>query len=95
MPRGLLHGGSQGLKASLTRTVNTLGRKLKLLKDDLPNLSGDHVREGLGAIISVKVGSQTTHLLLARPLPDAEPSLSCHGGHSGPLAHLAPLTPHS
>lgn len=52
-----IDGGThmEGLKASLTRTVNTLGRKLKLLKDDLPNLSGDHVREGLGAIISVKV----------------------------------------
>ena len=44
-----------GLKTALTRTVNALGRKLKMLKDDQPNLSGDHIREGLGAIISVKV----------------------------------------
>ena len=44
-----------GLKTALTRTVNALGRKLKMLKDEQPNLSGDHIREGLGAIISVKV----------------------------------------
>lgn len=37
--------------------VNLLGRKLKVLKDTDPNLSGDHIREGLGAVISVKVPS--------------------------------------
>mmetsp|Transcript_17144 Transcript_17144/g.47848 ORF Transcript_17144/g.47848 Transcript_17144/m.47848 type:complete len:786 (+) Transcript_17144:95-2452(+) len=46
-----------GLKASLTRTVNTMARKNKTLKDTDPNLSGEHVREGLGAIVSVKVGN--------------------------------------
>jgi DNA gyrase B len=44
---------------ALTRTVNALGRKLKMLKEEQPNLSGDHIREGLGAIISVKVCSGT------------------------------------
>jgi DNA gyrase/topoisomerase IV subunit B len=56
---GLLHiqhtGLAVGLKTALTRTVNALGRKLKMLKEEQPNLSGDHIREGLGAIISVKV----------------------------------------
>ncbi len=42
------------LKVALTRTVNALGRKLKLMKEEQPNLSGDHIREGLGAIVSVK-----------------------------------------
>ncbi len=46
--------GAQGFKSSLTRTVNALGRKLKLVKEEQGNLSGDHVREGLGAVISVK-----------------------------------------
>lgn len=54
---------STGLKTALTRTVNALGRKLKMLKEEQPNLSGDHIREGLGAIISVKVGSQALELL--------------------------------
>lgn len=48
----------EGLKTALTRTFNGLARKLKLLKEGDPNLSGDHVREGLSAVISVKVGSK-------------------------------------
>ena len=43
------------LQAALTRTMNTLGRKTKTLKDGEANLGGDHIREGLTAIISVKV----------------------------------------
>lgn len=48
-----------GFKAALTRTVNSLGRKSKVLKDGDANLSGDHIREGLGAIVSVKVRPET------------------------------------
>ena len=33
-----------GLKTALTRTVNSLARKYKLLKDDQTNLSGEYVR---------------------------------------------------
>ena len=52
-----------GFKAALTRTVNSLGRKSKALKEGDANLSGDHIREGLGAIVSVKVGvwNQVVH----------------------------------
>lgn len=35
--------------------MNTLGRKTKTLKEGEANLGGDHIREGLTAIISVKV----------------------------------------
>ena len=54
-----IDGGTHmdGFKAALTRTVNALGRKTKALKEGDPNLSGDHIREGLGAIVSVKVSS--------------------------------------
>lgn len=44
-----------GLKASLTRTLNNLGKKSKAIKDKDINLSGEHVREGLTCVISVKV----------------------------------------
>jgi DNA gyrase/topoisomerase IV subunit B len=44
-----------GLRAALTRTVNALARKQKLLKEGDPNLSGDHLREGLTAVVSVAV----------------------------------------
>jgi DNA gyrase subunit B len=44
-----------GLRAALTRTVNALARKQKLLKESDANLSGDHLREGLTAVVSVAV----------------------------------------
>ncbi|MCS7002606.1 MAG: DNA topoisomerase (ATP-hydrolyzing) subunit B, partial [Dehalococcoidia bacterium] len=44
-----------GFRAALTRVLNDYGRKSKLLKDDDPNLTGEDVREGLTAVISVKL----------------------------------------
>jgi len=43
-----------GLRAGLTRTVNDYAHKANLLKDKDPNFSGDDVREGLTAIVSIK-----------------------------------------
>ena len=45
----------EGFRSSLTSTVNRYARDKKLLKDKDPALSGDDVREGLAAIISVKL----------------------------------------
>lgn len=44
-----------GLKYSLTKTINAVARKAKLLKESDPNLGGDHVREGLSGVIAVWV----------------------------------------
>ena len=44
-----------GFRAALTRVINDFLRKQKLLKDDESNLTGDDVREGLTALISVKL----------------------------------------
>lgn len=44
-----------GFKNALTRVFNDYARKFKLLKDDDKNLSGDDVREGITAVISVKL----------------------------------------
>jgi DNA gyrase subunit B len=44
-----------GFKAALTRTLNAYARKKGLLKEKDPNLSGEDVREGLTAVISVKL----------------------------------------
>ncbi|GAA0169033.1 DNA topoisomerase [Lithospermum erythrorhizon] len=44
-----------GMKASLTRTLNNLGKKSKIIKEKDISLSGEHVREGLTCVISVKV----------------------------------------
>ena len=45
-----------GFKNALTKTLNDYARKNKLLKDNEPVLSGEDIREGLTAIISVKIG---------------------------------------
>jgi DNA gyrase subunit B len=44
-----------GFRSALTRTLNDYGRKANLLKENDANLSGDDVREGLTAVISVKL----------------------------------------
>ncbi len=44
-----------GFRTSLTRTINAIGQQLGLFKDLKENLSGDDVREGLVAVISVKL----------------------------------------
>ena len=44
----------QGFRAALTRVINDYARKNKLLKDNEDNLTGEDVREGLTAVISVK-----------------------------------------
>ncbi len=50
-------GGSHlsGFRTALTRTVNAVGQQLGLFKDVKENLSGDDVREGLVAVVSVKL----------------------------------------
>ncbi len=44
-----------GFRNAITKTFNEYARKNKLLKDSEPNLSGEDIREGLTAIISVKI----------------------------------------
>ena len=53
-PEGGTH--IEGFRKALTKTFNDYARKNKLLKDSEPNLSGDDIREGLTAIVSVKIG---------------------------------------
>ena len=50
-------GGSHltGFRSALTRVLNDYAHKSKFLKEDEPNLTGEDVREGLAAIISVKL----------------------------------------
>jgi DNA gyrase subunit B len=45
----------EGFRAALTSTINRYARNSALLKEKDPNLSGDDVREGLTAIVSVKL----------------------------------------
>ena len=52
-PEGGTH--VEGFRMALTKTFNDYARKNKLLKDSEPNLKGEDIREGLTAIISVKI----------------------------------------
>ena len=44
-----------GFRSALTRVLNDYGRKQKFIKDNEPNLSGEDTREGVTAVISVKL----------------------------------------
>ncbi|MEC8945064.1 MAG: DNA topoisomerase (ATP-hydrolyzing) subunit B [Chloroflexota bacterium] len=44
-----------GFRGALTRAMNDYARKFKILKDDDPNLQGEDAREGITAVISVKL----------------------------------------
>ncbi|MGH2411267.1 MAG: ATP-binding protein, partial [Chloroflexota bacterium] len=53
------NGGSHltGFRSALTNTINRYARKMNLIGEKEPNLTGDDVREGLTAIISVKLAN--------------------------------------
>jgi DNA gyrase subunit B len=53
-----VEGGTheEGFRAALTSLMNRYARDHKMLKDKEPNLTGDDCREGLAAVISVRVG---------------------------------------
>ena len=52
-----IDGGTHlvGFRTALTRTINDYARKFNILKENDKNLSGDDVREGLTAVISIKI----------------------------------------
>ncbi len=52
-----IDGGSHltGFRSALTRAINDYAHKNKLIKEDDPNMTGEDVREGLTAVISVKL----------------------------------------
>ena len=52
-PEGGMH--LVGFRNAITKTFNDYARKAKLLKDNEQNLTGDDIREGLTAIVSVKI----------------------------------------
>ena len=52
-PEGGTH--MTGFRNALTKTFNDYARRSKLLKDNEPSLSGEDIREGLTAIVSVKI----------------------------------------
>lgn len=54
-PEGGTH--LSGFRTALTKTINEYGRKFNIIKEKEANLQGEDVREGLTAIVSVKIGN--------------------------------------
>ncbi len=52
-----IEGGTHlsGFKSALTRTFNDHGRNYKIIKENMSNLQGEDIREGLTAILSIKL----------------------------------------
>ena len=61
-----------GFRNAITNTFNDYARKNKLLKDSEPNLSGDDIREGLTAIVSVKIGNPQIEAQTKQKLGNSE-----------------------
>ncbi len=53
-PEGGTH--MEGFKRALTKTFNDYARSMKIIKENEENVTGDDIREGMTAIISIKVG---------------------------------------
>ena len=84
-----------GFRNALTKTFNDYARKNKLLKDNEPNLTGEDIREGLTAIISVKIEDPQFEGQAARKARDLTRRKSALDGMSlpGKLADCSDKNP--
>ena len=82
-----------GFRNALTKTFNDYARKNKLLKDNEPNLSGEDIREGLTAIISVKLGEPQFEGQTKQKLGNSEARTAVDGVVSEQLTYFLEQNP--
>ena len=82
-----------GFRNALTKTFNDYARKNKLLKDNEPNLSGEDIREGLTAIISVKIGEPQFEGQTKQKLGNSEARYAVDGIVSEQLTYFLEQNP--
>lgn len=82
-----------GFRAALTRVMNDYARKNKFLKEDDANLSGEDVREGLTAIISVKLSDPQFEGQTKAKLGNAEVKPQVESATTEELAHYLEENP--
>ncbi len=82
-----------GFKNALTKTFNDYARKNKLLKDNDENLAGEDIREGLTAIVSVKVSEPQFEGQTKQKLGNSEASLAVNGIVSEQLTYFLEQNP--
>ena len=82
-----------GFRNALTKTFNDYARKNKLLKDSEPNLSGEDIREGLTAIISVKIEDPQFEGQTKQKLGNSEARAAVEGVMSEQLTYYLEQNP--
>ncbi len=90
-PEGGTH--LQGFRNAITKTFNDYARNAKLLKDNEPNLSGEDIREGLTAIISVKIEDPQFEGQTKQKLGNSEARGAVDGVVSEQLTYFLELNP--
>ena len=90
-PEGGTH--LQGFRNAITKTFNDYARNAKLLKDNEPNLSGEDIREGLTAIISVKIEDPQFEGQTKQKLGNSEARGAVDGIVSEQLTYFLELNP--
>ncbi len=90
-PEGGTH--LQGFRNAITKTFNDYARSVKLLKDNEPNLSGEDIREGLTAIISVKIEDPQFEGQTKQKLGNSEARGAVDGIVSEQLTYFLELNP--
>ena len=90
-PEGGTH--LQGFRNAITKTFNDYARSAKLLKDSEPNLSGEDIREGLTAIVSVKIEDPQFEGQTKQKLGNSEARGAVDGIVSEQLTYFLELNP--
>lgn len=90
-PEGGTH--LQGFRNSVTKTFNDYARNAKLLKDNEANLSGEDIREGLTAIVSVKIEDPQFEGQTKQKLGNSEARGAVDGIVSEQLTYFLELNP--
>lgn len=88
-------GGTQveGFKRAITKTFNNYAKQNKILKENEENLSGDDFREGLTAIISVKIEDPQFEGQTKQKLGNSEARAAVEGVMSGQLTYYLEQNP--
>ncbi|MDE5966891.1 MAG: DNA topoisomerase (ATP-hydrolyzing) subunit B [Lachnospiraceae bacterium] len=82
-----------GFRSAITKIFNDYARENKLLKDNEENLSGDDLREGLSAIISIKIGDPQFEGQTKQKLGNSEARFAVEGIVSEQLTYFLEQNP--
>ncbi len=82
-----------GFRTALTRVINDYGKKINLIKDSDKNLNGDDVREGITAIISIKISDPQFESQTKAKLGNSEARTAVEGVFAEQLTYYLETNP--